>query len=100
MTINKKIDGDTMTISVEGWLDTMTAPQFHDEVQDLSGAKNVILDFGGLEYISSAGLREIVTLYHTVSAQDGAFSIRKINPEVMDVFTLTGFDKKLGLQDD
>ena len=100
MTINKTIDGDTMTISVEGWLDTMTAPQFHDEVQDLKGAKNVILDFGGLEYISSAGLRETVMLYRAVSAQGGALSVRKVNPEVMEVFTLTGFNKKFEIRSD
>ena len=44
MTITKTLDGDTMTITVDGWLDTMTAPQFHSELQNLEGAKNVILD--------------------------------------------------------
>ena len=94
MTIKKTLDGDTLTITVEGWLDTMTSPQFHDAVQDLEGAKNVILDFGSVEYISSAGLRETVTLYRVVSAQGGSFSVRKVKKEVMDVFTLTGFNRK------
>ena len=47
MTITKKTDGDTLTVVVDGWLDTMTAPKFQEEVQDLGGAKNVVLDFGG-----------------------------------------------------
>ena len=94
MTITKTLNGDTLTIAVEGWLDTLTAPQFHEELQDLEGAKNVILDFGGVEYISSAGLRETVALFRVVSDQGGAFSVRKVAPGVMDVFTLTGFDKK------
>lgn len=94
MTIKKTLDGDTLTITVEGWMDTMTSPQFHDAVQDLEGAKNVILDFGSVEYISSAGLRETVTLYRVVSAQGGSFSVRKVKKEVMDVFTLTGFNRK------
>lgn len=100
MTITKKPDGDTLTIVVDGWLDTMTSPQFHDEVQELCGAKNVVLDFGGVEYISSAGLRETVALYRRVSAQGGAFSVRRVSAGVLDVFTLTGFDRKFEIRTD
>lgn len=100
MTITKTLDGDTLTVAVEGWLDTMTAPQFHDALQDLEGAKNVILDFGGVEYISSAGLRETVALFRVVSALGGSFSLRKVSPGVMDVFTLTGFNKKFEIRAD
>ena len=100
MTITKKTDGDTLTVVVDGWLDTMTAPKFQEEVQDLGGAKNVVLDFGGVEYISSAGLRETVALYRRVSAQGGAFSVRKVSAGVMDVFTLTGFDRKFEIRAD
>lgn len=100
MTITKTLDGNTLTVAVDGWIDTVTAPQFHDAVQDLQGAKNVDLDFGGVEYISSAGLRETVALFRIVSAQGGAFSVRRIAPGVMDVFTLTGFDKKFDIRTD
>lgn len=100
MTITKTLDGDTLTVAVEGWIDTMTAPQLHSELQDLQGAKNVILDFGGVEYISSAGLRETVALFRTVSAQGGYFSVHKVKSGVMDVFTLTGFDKKFEIRAD
>lgn len=100
MTINKNLDDDTLTVVVEGWIDTLTAPQFHDAVQDLEGAKNVTLDFERVEYISSAGLRETIALFRTVSAQGGAFSLRKVTPGVMDVFTLTGFDKKFEIRTD
>lgn len=100
MTVTKTLDGDTLTVTVDGWLDTMTTPQFHDELQDLQGAKNVILDFGGVEYISSAGLRETVALFRTISAQGGAFSVRRVTPGVMDVFTLTGFNKKFEIRAD
>ncbi len=93
MTVTKTLDGDTLTITADGWLDTLTAPDFHNEIQDLRGAKNVVLDFGSVEYISSAGLRETVALYRRVDGQGGAFSVRKVKKEVMDVFTLTGFDK-------
>lgn len=100
MTIKKTLDGDTLTVTVEGWLDTMTSPEFHHEVADLEGARNVVLDFEKVEYISSAGLRETVALYRTVSANGGSFSVRKVAPKVMDVFTLTGFDKKFEIRAD
>lgn len=100
MTITKTLDGDTLTVTVDGWLDTMTSPQFHDELQDLLGAKNVVLDYGGVEYISSAGLRETVALFRCVTAQGGSFSVRRVTPGVMDVFTLTGFDRKFEIRAD
>lgn len=100
MTITKTLDGDTLTVAVDGWIDTLTAPQFHNAVQDLQGAANVTLDFGGVAYISSAGLRETVVLYHTVSARGGAFSVRRVTPGVKEVFTLTGFDKKFEIRTD
>ena len=100
MTITKTLDGDTLTVKAEGWIDTLTAPEFHDAVQDLQGAKNVVLDFGGVEYISSAGLRETVALFRVVSANGGSFSVRKVTPGVKDVFTLTGFDKKFEIRPD
>lgn len=95
MTVTKKLDSDTLTIFVEGWLDTLTSEQFHAEVQELEGAENVILDLSGVDYISSAGLREVVALSRSVTG--GSFSVRGVVPAVMDVFTLTGFDKKLDI---
>lgn len=100
MTVTKTLNGDTLTVTVDGWLDTMTAPHFHEELQDLQGAKNVVLDFGGVEYISSAGLRETVALYRVVSAQGGAFSVRNVTSGVMDVFTMTGFNRKFEIRAD
>ena len=100
MTVTKTLNGDTLNITVNGWLDTLTAPAFHNEVEDLNGAKNVVLDFGSVEYISSAGLRETVALYRRVTGQGGAFVVRKVKKDVMDVFTMTGFDKKLDIRAD
>lgn len=98
MTVTKTLGGDTLTIKAYGWLDTLTSPEFHKETEDLKGAKNVILDFGGIEYISSAGLRETVALYRRVSETGGSFSVRNVKAKVMDVFTTTGFDKKIDIR--
>lgn len=97
MKVTKKLDSDTMTIFVEGWLDTLTAEQFRSEAQQLEGAEKVILDLSKVDYISSAGLREVVALHRSVTGSGGSFSVRGVVPAVMDVFTLTGFDKKLDI---
>ncbi len=97
MNVTKKLDSDTMTVFVEGWLDTLTAEQFHSEAQQLEGAEKVILDLSKVDYISSAGLREVVALHRSVTGSGGSFSVRGVVPAVMDVFTLTGFDKKLDI---
>ena len=100
MTITKTLEGVTLTIRAEGWLDTMTAPQFHAAVQELEAAEQVVLDLGGVDYISSAGLREAVALFRSVTGRGGRFSIRGVRPGVADVFTMTGFDKKMDIRGD
>lgn len=97
MTITKNIENDKATLFVEGWLDTQASPELGREVGELSGIKSLIFDFEKLEYISSSGLREVVSAYKKMKAAGGALSIIHVNSEVMDVFRLTGFDKKLDI---
>ena len=94
MTIEKKQSGNELVVALEGRLDTMTAPELHGELNNLDLPQNVRLDLSRTEYISSAGLREIVGLYRSVSAKGGSLSVYGVMPAVMDVFRLTGFDKK------
>ncbi len=100
MNITKTLNGDTLTITAAGWIDTLTAPDFHNEIEYLEDAKNVILDLGEVDYISSAGLREIVALYRRITEKGANFSVRKVQSEVMDVFTMTGFNKKIEIRTD
>lgn len=95
MTITTKMEGTTATIYVEGWLDTQSSPELGKEVEGISEAETLVLDFEKLEYISSSGLREVVAAYKKMKARGGAFSVIHVGSEVMDVFRLTGFDKKL-----
>lgn len=97
MTITTKMDGMTATIYVEGWLDTQSSPELGKEVERLTEAEALVLDFEKLEYISSSGLREVVAAYKKMKAKGGAFSVVRVGSEVMDVFRLTGFDKKLDI---
>ena len=70
MTITKTVENGTLRIALEGRLDTNTAPQLETELKtSLSGISELELDFSGLEYISSAGLRVLLAAQKTMSRQ-------------------------------
>ncbi|MCI6995425.1 MAG: STAS domain-containing protein [Eubacterium sp.] len=91
MTIEKTLTGETLTLKVIGRLDTSTAPQLEAEMNDsLDSAKDLILDFSELEYISSAGLRVILKAQKIMNKQ-GTMKLTGVNDTVMEVFDITGF---------
>ena len=91
MTITKTAENGTLRIALEGRLDTNTAPQLEAELKtSLSGIAELELDFSGLEYISSAGLRVLLAAQKTMSRQ-GKMTIRNVNETIMEVFEITGF---------
>ncbi len=95
MTIKEIWDGRTLTLAMDGRVDTKTAPELEITLTRLlSGADRVIFDFENLEYISSAGLR--VLLFAQRAMKDkGGIAIRKPKPIVQEVFHITGFDEVL-----
>lgn len=98
MTITKTVENNVAVIFVEGWLDTQSSPELGKEIRNLSDIKELILDFEKLEYISSSGLREVVSAYKKMKSENGTFSVIHVSSEVMDVFKMTGFDKKLDIR--
>lgn len=91
MTINKTQNGEELILSVEGRLDTTTAPQLDSEIKNnIEGKKTLILDFEKLEYISSAGLRVLLSAQKTMNKQ-GKMILKNINDTVREVFDITGF---------
>ena len=91
MNIMKNKDGSKRTLTLEGRLDTNRAPQLEAELKtSLSGITELELDFSGLEYISSAGLRVLLAAQKTMSRQ-GKMTIRNVNETIMEVFEITGF---------
>lgn len=91
MTFNKTLDGGTLTIEIVGRLDTMTSPQLEEEIKESVGeANNLVLDFGKLEYISSAGLR-VLLKSQKMMAKKGEMVIVNASETVKEVFELTGF---------
>ena len=91
MNIKKELNGTTLKVTVEGRLDTTTAPVAEAELRgSIGGITELVLDFGKLEYISSAGLRVILAMQKIMMRQ-GSMVIRNVNETVMEVFEVTGF---------
>ena len=91
MTIEKKMNGNELVIALEGRLDTMTSPELEAELnQSLAGADSLTLDFSKLDYISSAGLRVLLSAHKAMSAK-GGMKVTNVNEIVQEVFEVTGF---------
>ena len=90
MIINKKMDGHTLTIALEGRLDTKTAPDLEKELKSIDDVKELFFDFSGLEYISSAGLRVLLVAKRTMQNK-GDIKVINANEIVREVFDITGF---------
>lgn len=97
MTITKTVENNTVILSVEGWLDTKASPELGKEIDALSDMEALVLDFEKLEYIASSGLREILAAYKKMQGMNGTFSVINVGNEVMEIFKLAGFDKKLDI---
>ena len=91
MTINKTANGNELTIALEGRLDTTTAPQLDDELKTaLNGVEKLEFNFEKLEYISSAGLRVLLSAQKVMNKQ-GSMVIKNVNEEIQEIFEVTGF---------
>ena len=98
MTIEKKVNGTALEIALEGRLDTMTAPELEKELNgSLGSADSLVLDFGKLEYISSAGLRVLLAAHKSLSRK-GGMRVIHINEVVQEVFEVTGFSDILTIE--
>ena len=99
MTINKLLSGDSLTLAVEGRLDTLTAPELEAEInQSAEGISSLVLDFAKLDYVSSAGLRVLLSAHKRMQAK-GGMKIVHINEIVREVFEVTGFANILNIAD-
>ena len=91
MTIEKKLGNESATLIVSGRLDTQTAPELENELDNiLSGLKELTFDMTNLEYVSSAGLRVILKAQKAMNAQ-GSMKLTGVNDSIMEVFDITGF---------
>ena len=98
MTITKNQNGTALEIALEGRLDTMTSPELEAELnKSLDGAETLTMDFSKLEYISSAGLRVLLSAQKAMGAK-GGMKVTNVNEIVKEVFEVTGFTDILTIE--
>ena len=99
MTIHQFKNGNALTVALEGRLDTTTAPQLEKELSGkLDGVKELSMDLEKLDYISSAGLRVLLSTQKIMNKQ-GKMTIRNVKSEIMEVFEVTGFVDILSIEE-
>ena len=99
LTITKKPENETLNVTVAGRVDTVTAPELNSEVEkSIGGVKKIVLNFEKVEYISSSGLRVLLSLHKTMAANGGELIIRKPIDTVIEVFDVTGFMDILNIE--
>ena len=98
MTIEIKRNAEEIVIEIVGRLDTNTAPALDKTItDDVSNDQNLILDFKGLEYISSAGLRVLLGAQKKMQ-KSGSIKVINVSSDIMDVFDMTGFSDILTIE--
>lgn len=99
MVIQKTTDGSKMTISVSGRLDTTTAPEFEAELKESLGSiTDLTIDFSALDYISSAGLRVLLSAQKVMNNQKGTMRVTGSNDVIREIFEVTGFSDILTIE--
>ena len=98
MNITKKQDGKKVTVALSGRLDTMTAPELDGFLKDIfADANELVFDFKDLEYISSAGLRVLLSAQKVMNKQ-GKMTVTNVSEAIMEIFEVTGFSDILNVE--
>ena len=97
MNIVRTRNGNELTLAIEGRLDTVTAPQLEAELKDLEDAEKLRFDFARLDYISSAGLRVLLSAQKMMAGK-GGMKVTNVNDIVSEVFEVTGFADILDIE--
>ena len=98
MITSKNLDGNRLTVALDGRIDTLTAPQLESELKPLlNGISELVLDFAQVAYISSAGLRVLLATQKSMRSVGGSLMITNAVPAVREVFDITGFSDILTL---
>ncbi len=91
MIINKTGSGSELILALEGRLDTVSSPELEQVLKDsLTGITDLTFDFAKLEYVSSAGLRVLLSAQKTMNRQ-GSMRLKNVNEAIREIFEITGF---------
>ncbi len=97
MKLTKAMDGNALTIEIEGRVDTITSPELEKMIHEFSEkAESLFLDFAKVEYISSAGLRVLLAA-HKAMSKKGGMKIKNADEDIMEIFEVTGFTDILNI---
>lgn len=98
LDINKTPNGSEMVIALKGRLDTLTAPQLEEELNSATkDASDLVFDFSELEYISSAGLRVLLSAQKIMNSK-GSMTVKNVSDEIREIFDVTGFSDILTIE--
>ena len=98
MTIHKDLNENTLSIALEGRLDTTTSPDLEAELKEnMEKVQALVIDLTELEYISSAGLRVLLMAQKTMAPKEG-MKVTGVNPLIMEIFEVTGFTDILDIE--
>ena len=98
LNIEKKINGTELTVTLNGRLDTTTAPQLESTVKEsLDGVTALNFDMEALEYVSSAGLRVLLSAQKIMNKQ-GEMKVTHVSETIMEIFEVTGFSDILTIE--
>ncbi|WP_291329662.1 STAS domain-containing protein [Desulfovibrio sp. UCD-KL4C] len=95
---NKKVE-EALVVGLKGRLDALTSPSFEETICQFikKGDTKIVLDLGELEYISSAGLRAILSTAKRLKADNGAIAFANITGMISEVFEISGFGSMFNL---
>ena len=98
MEIKKTLEGEKLTVAISGRLDTTTAPELEEALKEsMDGISELVIDFTETEYISSAGLRVLLSAQKTMNTQ-GEMTVTGVNDVIMEIFEVTGFSEILTIK--
>ncbi|MCR5167273.1 MAG: STAS domain-containing protein [Oscillospiraceae bacterium] len=98
MTVNKENNNGSLAVSINGRIDTTTAPALEEELKSsFDSCSDITLDFANVDYISSAGLRVLLSAQKTM-AKKGGMKLKNVSSEIMEIFEVTGFSDILTIE--
>ena len=98
MTLKKTLNNTELNMAVSGRLDTVTAPELEKTLEEsLEGVTALVFDFAGLEYISSAGLRVLLSAQKRMN-EKGSMKVVNVSEIIMEIFEVTGFSEILSIE--
>ena len=97
MNITRTDNDNCVTLALDGWLDTISSPILGEAVDAIESAGSIVLDFDKVEYMASAGLRQVIACNRKAKELGAEFSVINVGSETLSVFKMTGLDKKLNI---